>query len=167
MMKDFNENWSALLKSTISTGIDDVIFYKKILSDEQLKIKYNNDDNYSESLNMLGKKSGDKNVLEQDESKSNKISNFEEISSKKHKKESLINDENIEFESDEEDQREDNEDDNEDKSEEISDSFDENTSEKEKFITRDEVLNTIFDRKNKENTNNDDFIVKKVIYSII
>lgn len=163
MMKDFNENWSALLKSTISTGIDDVIFYKKILSDEQLKIKYNNDDNYSESLNMLGKKSGDKNVLEQDESKSNKISNFEEISSKKHKKESLINDENIEFESDEEDQREDNEDDNEDKSEEISDSFDENTSEKEKFITRDEVLNTIFDRKNKENTNNDDFIVKKVI----
>ena len=162
-MKDFNENWSALLKSTISTGIDDVIFYKKILSDEQLKIKYNNDDNYSESLNMLGKKSGDKNVLEQDESKSNKISNFEEISSKKHKKESLINDENIEFESDEEDQREDNEDDNEDKSEEISDSFDENTSEKEKFITRDEVLNTIFDRKNTENTNNDDFIVKKVI----
>ena len=163
MMKNFNESWSALLKSTISTGIDEIVFYKKILSDEHLQIKDEKYENDVEKISIIGKKSSEKKTYDENgnESTIEKIHNLDEISSNKHKK--VKNDDvNIEFDSDDEDKQEDKDD--KDESEEISDSCDETSSDKEKILSRDDIFKTIFDRNNKENLNDGEFMLKKVIF---
>lgn len=160
MISDFNENWSALLKSIISSGIDEIIYYKKMLSNEYQKIKDQKNENTDIDIAIIGKKSTDKKNYDENgnevdveiinENNDNKLDKFNKL---------LNGDDNIDYDSD------DNEDE-EDECEELEESSyssEENNKDKDKILSRDEVLNKIFEKNNKENRIDDDtFFVKKV-----
>jgi hypothetical protein len=164
MISEFNECWSALLKSSISAGIDELVFYKKLLSDEHQKIKEQKNEKTDLDTAIIGKKSTE--AQKYDESCNQidvEIINENNDEARLNKLKKMLKDSDEEnLDSDDYDDIDD-EDDEFEESEENSDSIEEMLKDNDKILTRDEVLKNIFERKNKENINDDDsFFVKKV-----
>jgi len=164
MISEFNECWSALLKSSISAGIDELVFYKKLLSDEYQKIKEQKNEKTDLDTAIIGKKSTETHKYDENGNQIDvEIINENNDESRLNKLKKMLKD------SDEEDLDSDvsediyDEDEEFDESEENSDSIEEMLKDNDKILTRDDVLKNIFERKNKENRNDDDsFFVKKV-----